>query len=137
MSAQREWTFGMNRVCFEPPDLVVAKFTGTTHLEEAQRTIDIYREVGSHQPFFLIADISESLIDTPARDYLIQHGRPEWLLGVAYVGAGLVQRAATKAMAIALYVSGRSPLDCFFANTEAEARVLYERKRREWLSRVA
>jgi hypothetical protein len=137
MMVQREWMFGTNRVRFEPPNLVVAKFVGTTALEDARRTIQVYKEVGSEQPFFLIADISESSIDKPARDYLTQNVRPEWLLGVVYVGAGLVQKAATKAMAIAIYVTGKSNLEFLFADTEAQARALYERKRGAWAAKVA
>lgn len=137
MTAQREWTFGTNRVCFEPPDLVVASFVGHTGLEEARRLIHIYKELGTQRPFFLIVDVAESTIDKAARDYLTQNLRLEWLLGVVYVGAGLVQKAATKAMALAVYFTGKSNLDFLFAQTEAEARALYERKRRELASKVA
>jgi hypothetical protein len=131
MTAHREWMFGTNRVRFEPPDLVVAKYSGLTGLEEARRTTAIYRELGSQRPFFLIVDVAESELDKKAREHFIQNLRTEWLLGVVYVGAGFVQKAATKAMAIAIYVAGKSHLDFLFANTEAEARALYERKRKE------
>ena len=137
MAAQREWTFGTNRVCFEPPDLVVVRFVGHTGPEEARSLIHIYKELGTQQPFFLIADITESTIDKAAREYLTQHLRLEWLLGVVYVGAGLVQKVATRLMAFAISVAGRSSLDFLFAQTEAEARALYERKCQELVARVS
>ena len=138
MAAQREWTFGTIRVSFEPPELVVAKFVGpTTGLEEARSLVHIYKELGSQRPFFLIVDMAGSTLDKAARDYLTQHLRLEWLLGVVYVGAGLVQKVATRVMAFAISVAGRSSLDFLFAQTEAKARALYERKRRELAARVS
>jgi hypothetical protein len=137
MTAQREWTFGTNRVCFEPPGLVVAKFVGPTGLEEARNVLRVYKELGTQQPFFLIVDTAESTMDKEAREYFTQNLRLEWLQGVVYVGAGLVQKAATKAMAFAIYVAGRSSLDFLFARTVAEARALYERKRRALAAKVA
>ncbi|HSP81541.1 MAG TPA: STAS/SEC14 domain-containing protein [Myxococcaceae bacterium] len=137
MTARREWTFGNNRVDFEPPDLVVARFNGAMNLEEAERTIEIYRELGTRGPFFLISDVSDASMDKEAREYLTQNVRTEWLLGVVYVGAGLVQKAATKAMTFAVYLTGGANMDFLFASTEEEARALYERKRQEWSERVA
>ncbi len=138
MAAQREWTFGTIRVSFEPPELVVAKFVGpTTGLEEARSLVHLYKELGSQRPFFLIVDMAGSTLDKAAREYLTQHLRLEWLLGVVYVGAGLVQKVATRVMAFAVSVAGRSSLDFLFAQTEAKARALYERKRRELAARVS
>jgi len=138
MAAQREWTFGTIRVSFEPPELVVAKFVGpTTGLEEARSLVHLYKELGTQRPFFLIVDMAGSTLDKAAREYLTQHLRLEWLLGVVYVGAGLVQKVATRLMAFAISVAGRSSLDFLFAQTEAKARALYERKRRELAARVS
>jgi hypothetical protein len=137
MTAPREWAFGTHRATFEPPDLVVAWFHGTCRLEDAQRAIDIYREVGSQQPFFLIVDTTYATLDKEARDYLTQNVRPEWLLGVVYVGAGLVQRAVTKALAIALSATGKWTIDFLFARTLEEARTLYARKAAERGAKVA
>jgi hypothetical protein len=139
MTAQREWTFGTIRVSFEPPELVVAKFLGpTTGLEEARSLVHLYRELGSQRPFFLIVDMAGATLDKAARDYLTQHLRLEWLLGVVYVGAGLVQKVVTRLMAFAVSLAaGKSSLDFLFAQTEAKARALYERKRRELAARVS
>jgi hypothetical protein len=137
MTTHREWTFGTNSVRFEPPDLVLSNYKGTTRLEDARRTIDIYKELGAKQPFFLIVDVTDSSIDKQAREFLTQNVRTEWLLGVVYVGAGLAQKAATKAMSIALYVTGKWSIDFLFANSQQEARAIYERKRAERASKVA
>ncbi len=137
MTAQREWTFGNNQVDFEPPDLVVARFNGAMNLEEAERTIEIYRDLGTREPFFLISNVSDSSMEKEAREYLTQNMRTEWLLGVVYVGAGLVQKAATKAMTFAVSLTGGTNMDFLFAGTEEEARALYERKRQERSERVA
>jgi hypothetical protein len=137
MAAQREWTFGTIRVSFEPPELVVAKFLGPPGLEEARRLVHLYKELGTQRPFFLIVDMAGTTLDKAARDYLTQHLRLEWLLGVVYVGAGLVQKVATRLMAFAVSVAGTSNLDFLFAQTEAKARALYERKRRQLAARVS
>jgi hypothetical protein len=130
MTTHREWTFGEHTARFEPPDLVVAKFKGATNLQDAKRATEIYREVAAKGQFFLIVDVSESEIDKQAREHLTQNVRTEWLLGVVYVGAGFVQKAATKAIALAFYASGKTTVDFLFANTPEEARALYARKKK-------
>ena len=131
MTTQREWTFGEHRARFEPPDLVGARFKGATNLQDAKKAIEIYKEVASKGQFFLIVDVSESEIDKPAREHLTQNVRIEWLLGVVYVGAGFVQKAATKAIALAFYAAGKTTVDFLFANTEEEARALYARNKKK------
>jgi hypothetical protein len=129
MTTQRDWSFGQHTARFEPPDLVLAKFKGPTNLNDAKRAIEIYKEVAAKGQFFLIVDVSESEIDKAAREHLTQNVRTEWLLGVVYVGAGFVQKAATKAITLAFYASGKTTVDFLFANSEEEARALYKRKK--------
>jgi hypothetical protein len=129
MTESREWTFGDHRARFEAPDVVVMLLSGPTRLEDAQRIVDIYREVGSRQPLFGISHVANTSFDKDVRAYFAQHARAEWFRGIVVIGAGFVQRAAVKAVTMALYFTGKWKADIEFADSEEAARALIERKR--------
>ena len=135
MEQQREWTVGTSVLRFEPPNVLRAQFRGSFSLEETKRLMDVYREVyGSSGPFFLVADLSEvTRISEETRHYLSENSEPTWTLGVIYVGARLVHRAAAKGLIIAAWLLGRAEKSdlarIHFVSTQAQAQELLNRLR--------
>jgi hypothetical protein len=130
MSLIKEWTFGTHSARWEEPDLLRLTYRGPTHVEDVHRTVEIFQEVAAEQPIFVISDISGSTIDKAARECFTQHLRPEWFHGLIYVGADALQRAITKAIMVALYITGRWKVDMEFAESEEEALRIVSRLRR-------
>jgi hypothetical protein len=137
MSVRREWKIGAHRAYLEDPDLLVVKFGGKLGLEEARHVVDLYREVATSRPFFLIADITGAELDGDARKHLVEGSSPGWFQGVVYVGASSVMRAVGKAMSVAFYFTGKWKLDFEWANTEAEGRACITRMREKQAARKA
>jgi hypothetical protein len=133
---QREWTFGKHRAWVEAPDILVVKYEGDVELADAQRVIDIFREVGSQQPFFALIHFGEATLHKAARDHMTKHARAEWFQGIVGVGGNMVQRAVSKAMMIGLYVTGVWTVESDFVETEEQARAALTRQR-EKRKRVA
>jgi hypothetical protein len=127
--AQREWTFGKHRAWFEAPDILVMKYEGPVELADAQRATDIFREVGSRQPFYALIHFGDATLDKAGRDYMTKHARAEWFQGLVGVGGNMVQRAISKAMMIALYVTGVWTVESDFTETEELARAAIARQR--------
>lgn len=105
---------------------MVVKFDGPVTEEHARAAVEIYREVASKRPFFMLADVSHSSIDTNARNHLSKHARPEWYRGVVYVGAPLVLRTVTKALNLMVLFNGKSDYETMFANSMEEGRAMVE-----------
>ncbi|HLM42401.1 MAG TPA: hypothetical protein VK458_00980 [Myxococcaceae bacterium] len=119
---------------FEPPDLLWAEFRGEYSLEDAKRLVDIYRELGTSRPFFMVADLREvTTIPEEIRRYLSEHADPKWILGVIYVGARLAHRATVKGLLIAAWLIGRAEKSelskIHFVSTHAQAQELLVRLR--------
>lgn len=129
MAERREWVFGTHRVHFEEPDVLFVDFNGATGLEDAKRVISIVLEVAAQGPVFVVVDIDGSTIDKAARDYFSKESSPERLRGVIYVGSNRLQIASAKAVAFALYLTGKLKGDVDFVTTMQAARELIERKR--------
>jgi hypothetical protein len=131
MPIKKEWSFGAHRAHLESPDVLVMTFNGPTTFDETKSMVEIYAEVGSQRPVFLIADVSTTTTDARMRDYISKNVKTEWFHTVIYTGVGFVQKAAAKALAIALYLSGKWKADIEFVGTEQEARAIIERKRQK------
>jgi hypothetical protein len=130
MPQPREWSFGTHRAWFEPPDVLWMKIRGATTLEDAIAILELYREVGSHQPFFLVTDLSEATsIDLKARDHVSWNFRTEWFHCAIYIGAGLMQRAVANSMSFFHSLTGKATLPQHFVSTENEARALIAEER--------
>ncbi|RKH05546.1 hypothetical protein D7Y13_24670 [Corallococcus praedator] len=129
MANRREWNFGAHHAHFEEPDLLVMKFNGPSKLEDCQKVLEVYQEVASTQPVFLISDVSNSLLEKEARELLVAHSKEEWFRGHIYVGTGARQLAGAKALMLALYFTGRWMVEVDFADSERDARDLVARKR--------
>ncbi|RKH33975.1 hypothetical protein [Corallococcus sicarius] len=114
---------------FEEPDVLFVDFNGATGLEDAKRVISIVLEVAAQGPVFVVVDIDGSTIDKAARDYFSKESSPERLRGVIYVGSNRLQIASAKAVAFALYLTGKLKGDVDFVTTMQAARELIERKR--------
>lgn len=130
MTARREWAYGLVQGHFEEPDLLVLRFGGNTRLEDARRTVEIYRELGTQRPFYVIVDVSRAMLSPEAWDYLALHCRPEWFRCAVFVGAGVVQKAVTKSLGLALHALGQWDNPFRYADSEAEARALVDVERR-------
>ena len=133
MEQQREWRIGSSELRFEPPDLLWAEFRGELTLEETRRLVDVYRELRS-RPFYMVADLREvTAIPEETRRYLSEHADPRWILGVIYVGARLVHRAAAKGLIIAAWLLGRAEKSdlarIHFVSTHAQAQEILTRLR--------
>jgi hypothetical protein len=130
MSLIKEWTFGAHRARWEAPDLLRLDWQGPTRVEDVDRVLAILAEVAAERPIFVISDVSKSTIDKAAREHMSQSLRAEWFHGLIYVGADALQRAITKAIVIALYLTGKWRVDVEFAATEEEALQIVSRVRR-------
>jgi len=103
-------------------------------LEDTKSLVDIYREVSVSGPFFLVADLSEvTTIPEETRRYLSENAEPSLFLGVIYVGARLVHRAAAKGLIIAAWLLGRAEKSdlsrVHFASTQDQVPALLARLR--------
>ena len=129
MAEQREWVFGTHRAHFEEPDVLLVDFNGAVVLEDAKRVISLLLEVATQGPVFIVVDIDNSTIDKAARDCFSKETSPERLRGVIYVGSHRLQMASAKAVAFALYLTGKLKGDVDFVTTMKAAREIIERKR--------
>jgi hypothetical protein len=138
MTAPREWTIDTHLVRFEHPDNLFVKIHGDVSTEAVRQLADICRDVAAKQPFYLIADLAHvGAVSSEARNYASKHIRPDWYLGVAYIGANLITKAAAKGLAIGLYLTGKSSFDIVFVANEDEARVALAKQRTKRGARVA
>lgn len=134
---KREWSIGKHRVWLEPPDVLVVKYDGDVRLADAQRVIDIFREVGSQAPFHAVIHFGEATLEKDARAHMMQEARAEWFKGVVGVGGSMVQRAVSKTMMVALYITGKWPVESDFVETEEQARAAITRQRSKRLHSAA
>lgn len=130
MSLIREWTFGNHTARWEEPDLLRLTWRGPTRVEDVDSLVLIVKAVAAERPIFVISDVSQSTIDKAARERFSQSLHAQWFHGLVYVGADALQRAITKAIVIALYLTGKWRVDIEFADTEDEAQRILSRIRR-------
>ncbi|WP_171818595.1 STAS/SEC14 domain-containing protein [Pyxidicoccus fallax] len=126
---QQEWKLGAHVVRYEPPDLVMATFSGPINLEEIQRAVAVYGEAAKHGPYYMIADIGQSQLGAEPRRYLSENGRADWFKGVVYVGADVVQQTFGKVLALAMLFTGKTRFETAFVKTLPEARAWVEQNR--------
>ncbi|MFP2904324.1 STAS/SEC14 domain-containing protein [Pyxidicoccus sp. 3LFB2] len=120
---QDELKFGAHQAHFEPPDTLVAIFSGLINMEEVERTAKLYKETFERRGrFYLIADIGRSQLDAAGRKQLSNSSSAEWFHGIVYVGADVVQRTFGKAIALALHFTGKTGFETVFVPTAEEAR---------------
>lgn len=130
MVHQREWNFGTHHVWLEPPDVLWTKIKGETTHQDAVTLLEIYRELGSKRPIFVVTDLSESTsVDLKARDHVAWNLRMKWFRGAVYIGAGLVQRAVASSMSFLQSLTGKQAPATAFVSTEEEARAFIARER--------
>lgn len=127
--APRAWTTGRHTLRFEPPDLLWSKFRGSCTRAEAIQMVEIYREVGSVQPFYMLADMEEAEgMESEARRYMSDHIQHEWVLGIIYFKSRLLHRAIAMGMLLAAEMTrmDKSHLrgKIHFVSTEAKAQEL-------------
>lgn len=134
---KREWTIGRHQVWLEPPDVLVVKYDGDVHLADAQRVMEIFREVSAQTPFHAMVHFGGATLHKDARDHMVQQARAEWFKGVIGVGGNMVQRAVSKAMMVALYITGKWTIESDFVETEEQARAALTRQRAKRLNRAA
>lgn len=127
---REEWAFGAHRARFEAPDTLWVTFDGPTTEEDVGWVTGVFREVAARQPFFAGIDISRSTIGAEARKLLINGIRPEWFLGVAYLGANLIQRTLARAIVFAVFYE-RQEVVAEFLPDEAAARAWFAARRAE------
>jgi hypothetical protein len=98
----REWKIGPHTLRFEPPDLLRIDFRGTLTLEQAARTVEVYRELGTSVSLYALGDMRDADPLTPeVRHYLSEHIRHDWFLASIYFGARLVHKALIKGAVLA------------------------------------
>ncbi|QRN98541.1 STAS/SEC14 domain-containing protein [Archangium violaceum] len=130
MTAPREWSIGTHYIRFEQPDTLFIKIKGDIGLEEVKQLVDICRELAEKKPFYLITDLAEiGTIPSEARGYASKNIRQDWYLGVAYIGANFVAKAAAKGLALMMYFTGKPSFDLEFVHDENEARAALSRQR--------
>jgi len=130
MESKREWVFGACRASLEEPDVLLVE-PGPTSLEVARFLVELYRELGTQRPFFLLVKAVGNPLTVEARGYFRQHLRTEWFRAAFLIGAGIRVRAMGKA----LYVGGifirAWKADIHYVDTEEEARARVAQLRAE------
>ena len=130
MESRREWAFGACRAYFEEPDILLVE-PGPTSLEVARFLVDLYRELGTQRPLFLLVKVAGSPLTMEARGYFRQHLRSEWFRASFHIGAGVLDRAMSKA----LYAGGifirAWTAKIYYVDTEEEARARLAQLRAE------
>lgn len=126
---QQEWKFGAHVVRYEPPDIVVATFSGPINLDEIKRAVEVYGEVARHGPYYMIADIGQSQLGAEPRRYLSENGRADWFKGAVYVGADMVQQTFGKVISLGMLFTGKTRFETTFVKTIPEARAWVEQNR--------
>jgi hypothetical protein len=130
MTAPREWTIDTHLIRFEHPDNLYVRIDGDVSTEAVRQLADICRDIAARQPFYLVADLTHvGTVSSEARQHASKHIRPDWYLGVAYIGANLITKAAAKGLAVALYITGKTSFDIAFVANETEARAALEKQR--------
>jgi hypothetical protein len=125
----REWTIGQCTFRLEFPDVLCEKLQGGCSREEAVQIVNLYRELGTAQPFFILGDLGAAgKMEPEARRYISEHVRPEWLLGIIYFKTRLLHRAIVQGLLLAAEMT-RSAEDpprtkIHFVSTEDKAREL-------------
>ncbi|HZI13135.1 MAG TPA: STAS/SEC14 domain-containing protein [Myxococcus sp.] len=134
MQQQDDVKIGAHQLHFEPPDTLVATFSGLITLDEVKRTSELYQQTFEHHGrYYLIADIGQSHLEPAGRKYLAESCRAEWVHAIIFVGANLLQQTFGKAIALAMLFTGKSTFDTTFVKTVDEARdyVAQHRARRQ------
>ena len=129
MDHRQDWSCGENRAWSEPPDILWAQFRGVLDLESARWSAGLYRELGARQPFYLLADIKGSRHTPEGRKHLLENNRPEWFLGIVYIGASDEQRAISTGFMLALLKGNRQPREFLYLDTAEQARAWVEEHR--------
>jgi len=134
MKNPREWMLGAQKLRFEPPDMLWVDFRGKVSLEEITLMVDVYRELGTSAPFFLVGDLrGVPLMDEAPRRYLTEHAEPWWVLGNVFIGARLAHKAAVRGVYLAAWLTGRAETSetskIHFVSTPDEASELVARLR--------
>jgi len=132
MSDVREWKWEGHHVRFEPPDMLFHSVSGHTRLTDVHMFLDIYRELGSRAPFFVVVDLAAAgKLDEDARRNVSENLQTEWFAGVIYLRARLMYRAIAKGITVFLRLIGNSSVEPHFVSTEEEARALIDRLREQ------
>jgi hypothetical protein len=130
MAHEREWHFGTHHAWFESPDVLWTKIKGETTHQDGVVLLELYRELGSQRPIFVVTDLTEATsVDMRARDHVSWNLRITWFRGAAYIGAGLVQRAVASSMSFLHSLTGKQTPTLAFVSTEAEARAFIAQER--------
>jgi hypothetical protein len=138
MTIQREWKFGMHEARFEQPDILWVKINGDTSLKDATALSELYGELGSQRPFYVVTDLREATtVDAEAREHVSKNINPAWFLGSIYIGAGFLQKAVAKSLSLMHYLTGRLTFELHFVSTDEEARALLARDRDKRSAQVA
>jgi hypothetical protein len=142
MEHPREWRLGANVFRFEPPDILWAELHGESTLEQTRGLVELYRELGTSRPFYLVVDVRDSVpLGQEPRRYISENAEAGWVLGVIYVGARLAHKAVARGIMLAAYLTGRADKSAVakvqFASTLAEASELIDRLRSKHHSKVA
>jgi hypothetical protein len=138
VTIQREWKFGMHQARFEQPETLWVTIQGDTSLKDATALSELYRELGSQQPFYVVTDLREATtVDAEAREHVSRNINPAWFLGSIYIGAGFIQKAVAKSLSLMHYLTGRLTFELHFVSTEEEAREFLARERNRRSAQVA
>jgi hypothetical protein len=132
---QQQWKVGAHTVRHEPPDVVVATFSGNISLEEMKRAVELYGELAKHGPYYMIAEIGQSQLGAEARRYLSENARADWFKGTLYVGADMVQQTFGKVIALGMHLTGKTRFETTFVKTIPEARAWVEQHRLKQLKK--
>lgn len=131
----REWIIGTHHLRFEPPDLLWATFRGSCSHAQAVDIVNVYRQLGGTQPFFVLSDMEHAEgMDSESRRHMSENLREEWMRGVIFFKARLLHRALAQGLILAaamLRVETPAAPDVHFVSTREDAVALLERLRAE------
>jgi hypothetical protein len=119
----------MHRLWHEPPDMLWGTFVGTVTPEDVRCMMTLYEEVTRQGPVYVISDVAHSDLPPESRKYIAEHGHPEWMCGLVYIGADVRQQAISKALSVAILFSSTARFETVFVDTLDQAREWVEANR--------
>ncbi|MBU8897331.1 hypothetical protein DRW03_16975 [Corallococcus sp. H22C18031201] len=122
MEELREWSSGAHRLWFEPPDMLWGTLIGKVSPRDSRWLLEACAEVATGGRFYVIADVAQAVLPTESLKYLADHVHPEWECGVVYLGVNPEQRAAGRALAVALLFTRATRFETVCVDSFEEAR---------------
>lgn len=129
------WKVGSHEVQFEPPDIVIIRFSGPADLSDFKKLYEPLLELSAAHGgarFFLISDQTKSTeVSAEARHWVGRNIKSYPISGAAMFGAEPGMKTITSLVARGAHMMGLVPFPTMIVDSEAQARVWIEQQRQK------